>query len=144
VLAGVQVQRVASLPPGVSDAVAFGAQTINATRWREDLRCTGAQVDASYAGGAPAVTRHGRVRYVAGWLDATGWQLVLDAAARDAGLAPQPLPDGVRISRLGTLTIACNFSNTTVPWAPSSSADCLLGSRDLAPRGVSIWKAVAS
>jgi beta-galactosidase len=143
-LAGVQVQRVASLPPGVSDAVAFGAQTVNATRWREDLRCTGAQVDAIYADGAPAVTHHGRVRYVAGWLDATGWQLVLDAAARDAGLAPQPLPDGVRVSRLGSLSIACNFSNTTVPWVPSSSADCLLGSRDLAPRGVSIWKAVAS
>ena len=143
-LAGVQVQRVASLPPGVSDAVVFGTQTVSATRWREDLRCMTATVLASYADGAPAVTRHGRARYVAGWLDADGWQLVLAAAAGDAGLAPQRLPSGVRTSRLGALTIACNFSNTAVPWAPSSSADCLLGSRDLPPRGVSIWKAVAS
>jgi beta-galactosidase len=143
-LAGVQVQRVASLPPGVSDGVGFGAQTVAATRWREDLRCIGANVLASYADGAPALTQHGRARYVAGWLDAPGWQLVIDAAARDAGLAPQPLPEGLRVSRIGTLTIACNFSNTTVRWAPSPNADCLLGSRDLAPRGVSIWKAVAS
>jgi beta-galactosidase len=143
-LTGVQVQRVASLPPGVSDAVGFGSRTVSATRWREDLRCIDAQVLASYADGAPAVTQRGRTRYVAGWLDATGWRLVLDAAARDAGLAPQPLPEGLRISRIGTLAIACNFSNTTVPWAPSPSADCLLGSRDLAPRGVSIWKTEAS
>jgi beta-galactosidase len=143
-LAGVQVQRVASLPPGVSDAVGFGSRTVSATRWREDLRCIDAQVLASFADSAPAVTQCGRTRYVAGWLDAAGWQLVLGAAARDAGLAPQPLPDGLRISRIGTLTIACNFSNTTVPWAPSPSADCLLGSRDLAPRGVSIWKTEAS
>ena len=142
-LAGVQVQRVASLPPGVSDTVLFGAREVAATRWREDLRLDGAQADAAYADGAPAVTRHGRVRYVAGWLDATGWQLVLTAAARDAGLAPWPLPEGVRVSRIGGLTVACNFSNTTVPWAPPSSADCLLGSRELAPRGVSIWKTEA-
>jgi beta-galactosidase len=144
-LAGVQVQRVASLPPGVDDAVVFGTRTVRATRWREDLRCDAATaVLASYANGAPAVTQHDRVRYVAGWLDADGWRLVLDAAARGAGLAPKPLPEGVRVSRLGALTIACNFSNTAVPWAPSSSADCLLGSRELPPRGVSIWKAVAS
>jgi beta-galactosidase len=129
----------------VDDAVVFGTRTVRATRWREDLRCDAATaVLASYANGAPAVTQHDRVRYVAGWLDADGWRLVLDAAARGAGLAPKPLPEGVRVSRLGALTIACNFSNTAVPWAPSSSADCLLGSRELPPRGVSIWKAVAS
>ncbi len=144
-MAGVQVQRVASLPPGVVDAVVFGTHTVSATRWREDLRCDAATaVLARYADGAPAVTQHGRARYVAAWLDGDGWQLVLDAAARDAGLAPQPLPEGVRVSRLGTLTIACNFSNIAVPWAPPSSADCLLGSRELPPRGVSLWKAVAS
>ena len=143
-LAGVQVLRVASLPNGVSDAVVLGTHTVAATRWREDLRCTSAAVVATYADGMPAVTRNSRVRYVAGWLDDDGWRLVLDAAAHDAGLATQALPDGVRISRLGALTIACNFSNTTVPWAPLSSADCLLGSGELAPRGVSIWKARAS
>ena len=119
----------------------FGNRTVNATRWREDLLCTGAVAEASYADGAPAVTRHGHARYVAGWLDAVGWQLVLAAAAGDAGLATQPLPEGLRVSRLGSLTIACNFSNTTLPWAPSPDADCLLGSRELPPRGVAIWKA---
>ena len=144
-LAGVRVQRVASLPPGVNDVVRVGNQAVNATRWREDLQCNGATPEASYADGSPAVTRHGHVRYVAGWLDAAGWQLVLSAAASDAGLAPQALPDDLRISRLGTLVIACNFSNHTVPWAPPSpNADCLLGSRELAPRGVSIWKAPPS
>ena len=143
-LAGVRVQRVASLPPGVVDTVTIGAHTVNATRWREDLQCVGATTEASYGDGHPAVTRHGRARYVAGWLDAVGWQLVLGAAASEAGLDPKPLPEGLRISRLGSLVVACNFSNTAVPWAPSPNADCLMGSRELAPRGVSIWKAVPS
>ena len=118
-LAGVQVQRVASLPSGVVDAVVMRGHTVAATRWREDLHCAGAQVDAHYADGAPAVTRLGSVRYVAGWLDAAGWQHVLGAAARDAGLAPQSLPEGVRVSRIGTLSFVCNFSGMPQHWAPA-------------------------
>jgi beta-galactosidase len=140
-LAGVRVQRVASLPPGVSDAVVMGAHTVAATRWREDLSCVTAQAEARYADGSPAVTRHGAVRYVAGWLDAAGWQQVLDAAARDAGLAPQSLPGGVRVSRIGTLTFVCNFSDVTQHWAPAPGTRCLLGSRDLPARGVALWTA---
>jgi len=94
---------------------------------------------ATYADGSPAITQHGRARYVAGWLDAAGWRCVLEGAAREAGLTTQTLPEGLRISRLGALTIACNFSNATLSWAPASGGDCLLGSRALAPRGVSIW-----
>lgn len=143
-LAGVKVQRVASLPPGVSDAVTMGAHTFDATRWREDLRCIGASVLATYADGSPAVTQQGSARYVAGWLDAAGWQCVLQGAAHAAGLMTQTLPEGLRISRLGALTIACNFSNAALPWAPALGGDCLLGSRVLAPRGVSIWASGAA
>jgi beta-galactosidase len=144
-LAGVRVLRVASLPPGVVDAVQFGSQGARATRWREDLQAAaGAVADASFADGAPAVVRLGRSRYVGCWLDDAGWQAVLGAAARDAGLVPQPLPEGLRTSRVGGFVVACNFSNDTVPWAPSTHAGCLIGGRELAPRGVSLWKAAPS
>jgi beta-galactosidase len=129
----------------VVDAVQFDARPARATRWREDLEpAAGAVADARYADGTPAVVRHGRSRYVGCWLDDAGWQAVLGAAARDAGLAPQPLPEGLRTSRVGGFVVACNFSDHTVQWAPSTHAGCLIGGRDLAPRGVSLWKAAPS
>ena len=140
-LAGVRVTRVESLPPGVSEAVRIGATQAHVSRWREDLICDAATVEGAFADGKPAVTRCGRTRYVAGWFDEPGWFAVLAAAATDAGLAWERLSDGLRVSRIGDLTVACNFSDAAAQWAPPSQGRCLLGSDTLPPRGVSIWQA---
>ena len=141
-LAGVQVTRVASLPPGVVEPVALddAAATVTVTRWREDLALHGAEALATFADGRPALTRNGPVRYVAGWLDAAGWQAVFAGAAADAGLAVAPLPEGLRISRAGGLTLAFNFSDLALDWTPTPIATPVLGGAHLPPRAMAIWR----
>ncbi|WP_394791892.1 hypothetical protein [Rhodoferax sp.] len=52
-----------------------------------------------------------------------------------------PLPDGLRVSRVGDWVVACNFSKRALHWSPNAIAKCLLGNADLAPQDVVIWKA---
>ncbi len=140
-LAGMQVQRVASLPPGCAEPVVVGGQSVQITRWREDLALAeGTEVLAAFADGHAALTRRGPVRCVAGWLDADGWQAVLTGAAADAGLAAQALPEGLRISRAGGLTLAFNFSDRCLDAPALPTAAPLLGQRPLPPRGLAIWR----
>jgi beta-galactosidase len=159
-LAGVQVQRVASLPPGLIDTVlwADGSQSAN-SHWREDVALASSHVEvvARFVDGAqgqgkaaddkPAVLRHANCWYSTGWPDAAGWTQLFTRAARAAGLQPEPLPQDVRTTRLttdaGDLVFVQNFSGSTVAYAPSTSAQCLLGARDVAPQGLAIWKTSA-
>jgi beta-galactosidase len=144
-LAGVQVQRVASLPPGLTDTVQWAqGSAFEVTRWREDLALKGAIAVASFEDGKPAVTRHGAVWYSAGWPTEAGWLQLLTQAAQAAGLAPQAVPTDVRISRKGDLAFIQNFSSSTVDFSPSTHVHCLLGARELAPQGLAIWKQTAS
>ena len=146
-LLGVSVLRVESLPPGVVETATFsdGAGELPLQHWRERLACTGAHIEGRFADGSAAVTRHGNARYVAGCPDVAGWSTLLARAAKDAGLSVQTLPDGVRVSRIGGLTIACNFADDAATWSPTEPATepptSLLGGRTLPPRGVSIWQA---
>ncbi|MET3605418.1 beta-galactosidase [Sphaerotilus sulfidivorans] len=140
-LAGVQVRRVASLPPGCAEPVVVGGQSVQITRWREDLALAeGTEVLAAFADGHAALTRRGPVRCVAGWLDADGWQAVLTGAAADAGLAAQALPEGLRLSRAGDLLLAFNFSDRCLDAPALPTAAPLLGQRPLPPRGLAIWR----
>jgi beta-galactosidase len=114
------------------------------TRWREDLACTQATAVAHFDDGKPAITRQDRNWYAAGWLDAMGWQRLLGEAAQAAGLTTTDLPTDVRTSRQGDIEYVMNFSSSTVAYAPSTSAQCLLGARDVGPQGLAIWKLAAS
>jgi beta-galactosidase len=140
-LAGLKVQRVASLPPGLEDTVQWpdGSITVN-SHWREDVQAVDAETVANFDDGRAAVLRHGRNWYCAGWPDAAGWKQLLTRAANAAGLPTQALPTDVRTSRLGDLLFALNFSRSTVDFSPSDHAQCLLGARALAPQGLAIWK----
>lgn len=144
-LAGVQVQRVESLPPGVNDAVQWlQGSTSSNSHWREHVLPTGAQTLASFADGKPAVLRHGKCWYSAGWPDATGWNQLLGQALQAAGIATHALPQDLRITRRGELVFVQNFSSSKAEFLPSDTAHCLLGARELAPQGLAIWKLQAS
>ncbi len=140
-LAGVKVQRVASLPPGLEDALHWtdGGHS-NLTRWREDLLCTTAAPVAVFADNKPAVTQNGRTWYAAGWLDAPGWRRVLGMAAQAAGLPVVDLPTDVRTQRCGDWQFVMNFSAAEVQFVPAGAVQCLLGAPVVAPQAVSIWK----
>jgi beta-galactosidase len=140
-LAGVQVQRVSSLPPGLTDTARWPqTDTFEVSRWREDLVLTGASAVATFDDGKPAVTRYGSTWYSAGWPSEAGWLQLLTRASQAAGLAPVTLPADVRISRNGDLAFVQNFSSSTVKFSPSTHVHCLLGARELAPQGLAIWK----
>lgn len=143
-LAGVKVVRVASLPPGLLEPVSWTDGTIHGiTRWREDLECISASVEAQFEDGKPAITRHQRIWYAGVWPDASGWRHLLGRAAAAANLTTLHLPPEVRVSTLGDTLFVMNFSTLAVEFSPSAHALCLLGARNLAPQGVSIWKAQA-
>ncbi len=137
---GLRVLRVESLPPGVVENADFGGRTLSLQRWRERLELTGAEAEARYADGSPAVAIRGRARYLAGSPDVDGWRTVLARAAAEAGLVPAPLPEGLRISRLGALAIACNFDGCPQTWRPAAPAHALLGGEIVPPRGVAVWR----
>ena len=144
-LAGVQVQRVASLPPGLVDEVQWAeGPTASVSRWREDVKLAGAVALAQFDDGRPAVTRHNHTWYAAGWMDSAGWRHLLKLAAQAASIDTLDLPAEVRVSRRGDWVFALNFSSSTVDFSPSKNAQCLLGARALAPQAVSIWKVTPS
>lgn len=141
-LSGVRVERVASLPPGMAEGVTWADGTrTHAHRWREDWALAdGTEVLARHDDSRPAIARRGRVRSVGCWLDDDGWMRLLREAAHDAGLATLSLPDTVRVSRLGELVVACNFSNDAVAWQPPEARQLLLGDPTLAACGVALWR----
>jgi beta-galactosidase len=143
-LAGLQVQRVASLPPGMQETVRWTDPTTEpdtlATRWREDWLLQGAEDEAQFDDGRAAVARLGRTRSVAAWLDDAGWRRLLKLSAHDAGLNTLDLPESLRVSRIGALTLVCNFSNQVTHFVPPDPGQVLLGAAELAPCDVAIWR----
>lgn len=143
--AGLTVQRVSSLPPGVVETVRWvdGAShaTASMSHWREDVACSDAKSVANFADGKPAVLLNGNTWYCAGWPDESLWQQLLTKAAHAAGLSAVQLPSDVRISRLGNLLFVQNFSDLPVSFSPTTPAQCLLAAHELPPRGLAIWRA---
>jgi beta-galactosidase len=144
-LAGLQVQRVASTPPGLCETVQWlDGSTSQNSHWREDVQCLDAQAQAYFEDGKPAVLRHGHTWYSAGWPDEAGWAQLIRQAATAAGLEVSALATDVRSTRLqtriGDLLVIQNFSSSTVEFSPSDHAQCLLGARAVEPQGLSIWK----
>ena len=114
-------------PAATSLAALAGAQV---TRWRDVLDAPAPlQVEVRHDDGTPALLRHGRTHYLAGWLD-------------EAGLAPQALPAGLRLRRRGNLQFAVHYGTepAQVPAAPGTQF--LLGGPVLRTGEVAAWPAV--
>ena len=138
---GFRIPRVASLPDGLSTAVAgddgvAGAVTI----WREYPDLATATVHARDADGVPVLLGHGRHRYLAGWPDDALLDSVVASSVRRAGLAATPLPDGMRIRRLGTLAFAFHSGPGDADLPIGADTPLLLGTRRLAPGAVAVWE----
>ncbi|KVD86077.1 beta-galactosidase [Burkholderia sp. ABCPW 14] len=144
----IRVWRVESLRPNAAervegalrDGTAFSGV---ARHWRDlvELR-DGARgnVRARFADGHPACIAHGRLHYWAALFDeGTTEQLFADVAA-EAGLAPAPLGDSVRVSRRGGLTYVFNYGDAphTIDAVPPSAF--VLGDAQVEPRGVAAYR----
>ena len=138
-LTGIKIKRVSSLPPGIVDKIECAGQQWQCTRWREDVELGAASAEAIFADGPPAITLNARTRYIATWLSDDALVMVLNRAALAAGLAPAPLAEGVRISRMGRLTMVFNFDDHPQTWTPEMGGTRILGDVTIPPRGMSIW-----
>jgi beta-galactosidase len=122
----------------VQESVHYKGQSGIATRWRETLEVgVGATVIAHFDDGTPAVARHGRVHYLAGWFDLDLQRSLLRDMAMEAGLAPVRLPDGLRIRRRGNTLFAFNYNDTPMQ-LNLPDATWTLGSEAVPPRGVCV------
>lgn len=145
---GVRVTEFLPLLDGRSVTLDGFAGPATGTRWSEDLQLRGAEVLASYAGGNPAVTRHG-------FGDGTGWYCStrLDAKALAtlvgqvldaAGVSVQGLPPGVESVRRGGWTFLFNHGDEPRD-VPATGLDLLTdtraeGSLTLPPGGVAVLR----
>ncbi|AOK28173.1 MULTISPECIES: beta-galactosidase [Burkholderia] len=144
----VRVWRVESLRPNVAERVTGKARdgsafTGSARCWRDlvELRDEArADVRARFADGHPACIASGRLQYWAALFDDTTTGRLLADAAAEAGLAPVPLGDSVRMSRRGGLTYVFNYGDA--PYALDSVAPgaFVLGTAQVEPRGVAVFR----
>lgn len=148
-LPGLRVVRVEGLRPGValalqadpaatSLAALAGAQV---TRWRDVLDAPAPLlVEARHDDGAPALLRHGRTRYLSGWLDDAGLDALMAQAAQDAGLAPVALPAGLRLRRRGGLQFAIHYGAEPAQVPAPPGMHFLLGGPVLRTGEVAAWQ----
>lgn len=139
----IQVLEVETLRPTLTPALSIGDTDGVALHWREHVRANGeTRVEAQFDDAWPAILSHGKVRYVAGWLSHALHREVLANAARQAGIATQRLPDGLRIRRRGELTFAFNFGPELAQAPAPANADFVLGHAQLNTGDVCAWRTV--
>ncbi|WP_321904039.1 beta-galactosidase [Paraburkholderia tropica] len=136
-----QVLEAESLRPTLAPALSLGDVSGAALHWREHVRANeGAQVDATFEDGWPALLSSGRVQYATAWLTHDLHRALLGAAARAAGLDTQTLPEGVRLARRGGLSFAFNFGEARVRAPAPEGAQFVLGAPELARGDVCAWR----
>jgi beta-galactosidase len=136
-----RVWRVESLRPNVKEAVTSGALPGHGSFWRDLIEVQGATVvEATFADGHPAIVGHERLHYLASVFDSEFTIAYFSRVAELAGLAPQRLPDTVRISRRGALTYVFNYGSDPVTAPHPHGASFIIGTAAVPPQGVSAYR----
>ena len=136
-LVPLRILQVASLRPGLSDAVS-GSVSGHAIRWREHVD-TQAEVLARFDNGDPALVAAGKMHYLACWPDDALLNGIVSHLADRAALRCHPVPAHVRLRRRGGLTFAFNYGPEVYPLPEGITP--LLGSARLQPFDVAVWQA---
>jgi len=136
-LLNLRVLEVASMRPGVRVPVS-GAVSGAAERWRERIEAQ-ADVLARFDDGAPAVVAHGSRLYVGFWPDEAALAALIAIAVSRARLDVVALPESVRIRRRGDLVFVFNYGRDVWP-APMDIGEAVLGGRQVAPLGYSVFR----
>jgi beta-galactosidase len=134
-----RVLRVESLPPGAGARVLCGDRTLASRSWREHIG-TSAETVATFEDGGPAWIKSGSMHYLAAWPEPEFFDAVIAAAAVQAKLETQALPEGVRLRRRGGLRFAFNYAPEPRETPAPKSAAFALGGPLLPPAGVAAWR----
>jgi len=148
-----RVWRVESLRPNMTEPVIIHADGASEKRegharhWRDliDLEAqegpNASEIRAVFGDGHPAYVSHGAVHYLASLFDDATTEALFARIAREAGLAPAPLGDAVRVSRRGGLTWVFNYGPATHRIATTIPDDAfVIGTREVEPQGVSAYR----
>lgn len=126
----------ADCPGGIDYA---GAEFASAA-WRESIDPGEASVLARYEDGGAALVRHGRAHYLATLTDDAFLGAFFADLCAEAGVAMAPVEGGLRLRRRGALSFAINYGDTAVTAPAPEGVDFLLGSRQVEPRDLAIWR----
>jgi beta-galactosidase len=114
-----------AIPPNLAPGPLQDIMPLKVVR-AESLRGSPVQwidhVESGLAQELPGLYRHGALRYLAHYPDASELDRIVALLAAEAELNAMELPEGLRISRIGELVFAFNYS--PVRWR------CLMGSSD--------------
>jgi beta-galactosidase len=141
-LVPIRVRAVETLRPDCAEPLAAGASTFVSRLWRETLDVLSGDVIATYENGEAAAVRAGRSVYLASLTDDDYLQQLFLGLCRDAGLATTQLPDSMRLRRRGALTFAFNYSKHAATAPAPAAATFVLGSAEIPPFGVVVWRSV--
>lgn len=133
-----QVTRVESMRPETVTDILLGEHKISGHVWREDIRSDMTPL-ARFSDGKGAWYQQGRFHYLAFWPDKESLSIVVNILASQAGLPVHPMPEGLRLSRRGSVVFAINYSSEPRHAPAATNAIFLLGNRDIPPAGVAAW-----
>ncbi|WP_442782219.1 beta-galactosidase [Collimonas fungivorans] len=136
-----RVWRVESMRPNISEPVECGGRHGKAYHWRDLIEAgDNVKVIAAFGDGHPAIVQHERVHYLAGVFDADFTCDYFERTALAAGLAPERLPETLRISHRGGLTFAFNYGSQSCVVPHGEHAEFIVGASPLAAQGVAIYR----
>ncbi|MBM1222144.1 beta-galactosidase [Ponticoccus sp. SC2-23] len=101
-----------SLPPGIEVPLEGGGRFI---RWFEHVEGT-AKTRRQTKTGHPAIASAGPLHYLAGWPDDETFHGIVSDLAREAGLSPRDLPDGLRLRDTAGRRFVFNYSAEPLDW----------------------------
>jgi beta-galactosidase len=139
-LVPVRVRAVETLRPDCLEPLSAGSASYVSRLWRETLDVLSGEVIATYDNGEAAAVRAGRSVYLASLTDDAFLQQLFLSLCRESGIATTQLPDSVRLRRRGVLTFAFNYSKHACSAPAPAAATFVLGSAEIAPYGVAVWR----
>ncbi|MBL0923856.1 MAG: beta-galactosidase [Sphingomonadaceae bacterium] len=131
---------VETLRPDCDEPLSYQGEVHGSGKWRETIEVGECCVLAVYEDGSPAAVRSGRSIYIATLTDDAFLKSLLLNLCAEANIAITPLPDAVRLRRRGDLTFAFNLSGEVVHAPAPQAASFVIGSADIEPYGVAVWR----
>lgn len=130
-----KVARVESFPDGWSEA----GEGFELNRWLEHIE-SDLEAEFTLIDGQPAVIRNGNLRYICGGPDQRLLTQLIQRMASETGTQTCQLDEDLRIRRSGDFVFAFNYGAEAKSLPNGKELDFILGSAELVPAGVSVWR----
>ncbi|MEO6918813.1 MAG: beta-galactosidase [Collimonas sp.] len=137
----IRVWRVDSMRPNITEPVECAGRHGQAHHWRDLIDVgEGVETVASFGDGHPAIVKYERRHYLAAVFDAKFTRDYFFQVARAAGLAPEELPETLRISRRSGLTFVFNYDNQPCLAPHAERAEFIVGAPQIEAQGIAIYQ----